>query len=43
MIITFLIMHIAPGDPVEMFFGGPEGDMELVAQLTEEYGFNKAI
>ena len=43
MIITFLIMHIAPGDPVEMFFGGPEGDMELVAKLTEEYGFNKAI
>jgi peptide/nickel transport system permease protein len=43
MIITFSLMHIAPGDPVEMFFGGPEGDQELVAQLVEEYGFNKPI
>ena len=43
MIITFSLMHFAPGDPVEMFFGGPEGDAELVAQLVEEYGFNKPI
>lgn len=43
MIITFSLMHVAPGDPVEMFFGGPEGDEELVAQLVEEYGFNKPI
>jgi len=43
MIITFSLMHIAPGDPVEMFFGGPEGDEVLVAQLVEEYGFDKPI
>ena len=43
MIITFSLMHIAPGDPVEMFFGGPDGDEVLVAQLVEEYGFDKPI
>jgi peptide/nickel transport system permease protein len=43
MVITFSLLHIAPGNPVEMFFGGPEGDEQLVAELVKEYGFDKPI
>jgi len=41
--ITFLIMHILPGDPVLAALGGQATSPEVVAELRQEMGLNDPI
>jgi len=42
LIISFTIMHMAPGDPT-VFLAGPEPPAGYVKELQEEYGFNRPV
>jgi peptide/nickel transport system permease protein len=44
-IVTFMILHLLPGDPVLTMLGGPESNAspQQVAQLREELGLNDSI
>jgi peptide/nickel transport system permease protein len=43
-VLNFLLLHIAPGDPVETLVGEMGGATpELIAQLRSEYGLDKSF
>lgn len=43
-ILNFLLLHIAPGDPVETLVGEMGGaSEELIAELRAEYGLDKSV
>lgn len=44
-VVTFLIMHLAPGDPVQSMSGGAAGrfSKEAHKQFMESYGFDKPL
>ena len=43
MLIVFTLMHVAPGNPVDMYFGGPDADEVLVEELLAKYGFDRPL
>ena len=43
-VLNFLLLHIAPGDPVETLVGEMGGaSEELIAELRAEYGLDKSV
>ena len=43
-VLNFMLLHLAPGDPVDTFIGEMGGaSPELVAQLRTEYGLDKSL
>jgi len=43
-VLNFVLIRLAPGDPVSIMIGGQDNDNpELRAALEEKYGFNKPI
>jgi peptide/nickel transport system permease protein len=42
LIVTFLISHVAPGDPASLA-AGPDAPPEMVEQIRHEYGLDKPL
>lgn len=42
LVITFLISHVAPGDPASLA-AGPDAPPEMVEQIRHEYGLDKPL
>lgn len=42
-VINFILIHIAPGDPVSVMMGKDNNDPELRAALMEKYGLDKPL
>ncbi|MEO5595823.1 MAG: ABC transporter permease [Lysobacteraceae bacterium] len=41
--INFTLIHIAPGDPVDVLIGPSEANPELIAQLRAEFGLDQPL
>lgn len=42
-ILVFLMLHLAPGDPVDMIVGDDRPGPEVIAAIREEYGFDDPL
>ena len=42
-VLNFLLMRLAPGDPVQIIAGMNNPSAEQMAALTERYGLNKPL
>ncbi len=41
--LNFMIINLAPGDPIKTIMGKETDDQELRAALEEKYGLNKPL
>ena len=42
-ILVFLMLHLAPGDPVDMIVGDDRPGPDVIAAIREQYGFNDPL
>src|SRR5450432_406263 len=42
-VIVFLLLHLIPGDPAEIFLGDKHSTPELLARIRESMGLNRQL
>ncbi len=42
-VLVFLLLHLAPGDPVDMIVGDDRPGPDVIAEIREQYGFNDPL
>ena len=43
LLLNFMIIHAAPGDPIRILAGSDHVSPDMVAQLTQKYGLDKPL